>query len=394
VAASISSLALVPTSSRKAPDQTDQILTRYVLFNLPHISYFLIHVFFQPAISSKELNVDVKEGKPMDIDAPPPPSKAIVPGGPGSQWRMMRLRRVYETAEEEGLSVEKVALDRFGSIQAFEEAREERRILDEREGRRADRGRGTDHKNKGRESDGEKRFMFTDIGASGTSSRSSSFRRPGGIGDSTPSTPSPPSGIPPPANRRLDSLRLPSQAASPLAQSHTPIPSVMTPPVAAASRSRGLSPSSLNRLQAKVLRAKLMGALDAEALEREYEVESRKAGGGGGGDSEGVRTRVEVLPTLDGQGRLYDVGHGKEDSPVLQGNRKKKEKVPVNVSIAFKLFAYRLLCSLKLAIPRLGNFFGIMRTTTLPLSGRCSGRSVSVLAWRTKKISILNLLVL
>jgi hypothetical protein len=63
-------------------------------------------------------------------------------------------------------------------------------------------------------------------------------------------------------------------------------------------------PSSLNRLQAKVLRVKLMGAADADALE----AESRKALNGGGEEG-GVRRKVEVLPTLDGQGRLYDVGH-------------------------------------------------------------------------------------
>ena len=53
---------------------------------------------------------------------------------------MMKLRRVYETAEEEGKSVEEVAVDRFGSLELFEEAKEERRILDEREGKRASRG--------------------------------------------------------------------------------------------------------------------------------------------------------------------------------------------------------------------------------------------------------------
>ena len=53
----------------------------------------------------------------------------------------MRLRRVYEAAEEEGLPVEEVGADRFGSLQAFEEAKKERRILEEREGRRGDRGR-------------------------------------------------------------------------------------------------------------------------------------------------------------------------------------------------------------------------------------------------------------
>jgi len=38
-----------------------------------------------------------------------------------------------------------------------------------------------------------------------------------------------------------------------------------------------LSPSSLNRLQAKVLKAKLMGSPDANALEKEYEEELKKA---------------------------------------------------------------------------------------------------------------------
>ncbi|KAJ3512300.1 hypothetical protein NLJ89_g3592 [Agrocybe chaxingu] len=90
----------------------------------------------KPTISSRELNLDLKQGKPMDLDEPEPPAPppSFTPGGPGSQWRMMRLRRVYETAEEEGLPVEEVGIDRFGSLQAFEEAKEERRILDEREG--------------------------------------------------------------------------------------------------------------------------------------------------------------------------------------------------------------------------------------------------------------------
>lgn len=282
----------------------------------------------KPLISSRELNQDLKEGRPINFDEPPAPPLSSTPGGPGSQWRMMRLRRVYETAEEEGLPVEEVGADRFGSLQAFEEAREERRILDEREGRRGDRDRG-----RGRETDrpshfskdGEKRLMFTDVGGSGGSSRSSSFRRPGGMPESNPSTPSPPSGvIRAPANKRLDSLRLPSQAGSPLAQSHTPIPSVMTPPTASGPLSRALSPSSLNKLQAKVLRAKLMGMPDAEKLEQEYEAEARKVHGAEEG---GVRTKVEVLPTLDARGRMYDVGHGKDDGQIQAGNRKKKEKV-------------------------------------------------------------------
>ena len=285
----------------------------------------MCHFYLQPKISSKELNQDLKEGRPINFDEPPPPLPSFTPGGPGSQWRMMRLRRVYETVEEDGLPLEQVAVERFGSLQAFEEAKEERRILDEREGKqsRGDRGRVPErptHFSK----DGEKRLMFTDVGGSGGSSRSSSFRRPGGMPESGPSTPSPaPDMNRAPANRRLDSLRLPSQANSPLAQSHTPIPTVMTPSLATGSKIRALSPSSLNKLQAKVIRAKLMNSPDAEILEREYEEAARRTHGTVEG---GVRKKVEVLPTLDARGRMYDVGHGKEDKHLL-GNRKKKENV-------------------------------------------------------------------
>ncbi|KAJ7857614.1 CwfJ C-terminus 1-domain-containing protein-like protein [Mycena olivaceomarginata] len=270
------------------------------------------------------LGTDIKK-KPRTDQPDPNKASSLYAGGPGSQWRMMRLKRVYETAEEEGLSIEQVAVDRFGSLAVFEEAKEERRILDEREGRRSDRDRGQGDRGRDRDHDGEKRFMFTDVGGSGASSRSSSFRRPGGYGDSResgPSTPSPASNNPPRPTAAS------TRSASPLGQqSHTPIPSVITPPIGASKTiGRALSPSSLNRLQAKVLRAKLMGAADADALEREYEAESRKALNGGGEEG-GVRRKVEVLPTLDGQGRLYDVGHGAEEEQLRgPGNRKKTEK--------------------------------------------------------------------
>ena len=44
---------------------------------------------------------------------------------------MMKLRRTYEAAAEEGKPIEEIALERFGTLEAFEEAKEERRILDE-----------------------------------------------------------------------------------------------------------------------------------------------------------------------------------------------------------------------------------------------------------------------
>lgn len=115
-----------------------------------------------------------------------------------------------------------------------------------------------------------------------------------------------------------------------------------------------MSIEELNRLQAKVLRAKLMEDPDAEALEEQYDFERARAeeGGGdlggagmwegkGGGRQgqlgresvNGKRVDVQVLPTLDGRGQLYDVGTGKQDEEASRpGNKRKKpEKVSLNV---------------------------------------------------------------
>ncbi|KAI0036473.1 CwfJ C-terminus 1-domain-containing protein-like protein [Vararia minispora EC-137] len=277
-------------------------------------------------ISSKELNTQLREGKELSQYTDPSLRlKTTVPGGPGSQWRMMRLRRVYETAEEENQPVEEVAVERFGSLEAFEQAKEERRILDEREGRPAERGRSADRLGAGKDrrrgkfgKGGEKGFMFTDAGGSGASSRSESFRRPAAFNDTAPSTPTPG-----PSRPRYDALRMSS--SGPATGPRTPIPSVMTPQASILSK-RAISPSSLNKLQARVLRAKLMGGPEAVALEKEYE-EALTYMNEGGVDDDGRQTLVEVLPTLDGRGRLYDVGQGKSNEAPLPGNRKEKDKI-------------------------------------------------------------------
>ena len=53
-----------------------------------------------PKVDRRELNVQLKEGKALD-DYETEGKKKIVPGGPGHQWRMMKLKRLYEQAEEQ-----------------------------------------------------------------------------------------------------------------------------------------------------------------------------------------------------------------------------------------------------------------------------------------------------
>ncbi|KAK0726445.1 CwfJ C-terminus 1-domain-containing protein-like protein [Apiosordaria backusii] len=53
-------------------------------------------------------------------------------GDEGSQWRMTKLRAVYTIAEETGRSVDEVAIERFGSLREFDDAREEKIEVDRR----------------------------------------------------------------------------------------------------------------------------------------------------------------------------------------------------------------------------------------------------------------------
>jgi hypothetical protein len=74
-------------------------------------------------------------------------------------------------------------------------------------------------------------------------------------------------------------------------------------------------------MQAKVLKAKLLGDPSAAQLEKEYE-EAR--------DRADNAPRVAVLPTHDMRGQVYDVGSGKNDA-----------FVPGNVSVvALKVMKY------------------------------------------------------
>jgi hypothetical protein len=273
-------------------------------------------------------------------------------------------------------------MERYGNMEDFQDALDERRILDEREQRRNARrggsGPGTDGSAPGSsgmrtpEASGARRFVFNNTGADDPfSSRPNSragFRRPGD--ESNAGTPS---GRVEELKRTLSSSSGAGGATTPQgagrprqfeSKPQTPIPSVFAPrsaaPAAAPAAEAKPDPTSstpvltigqLNQLQAQVLRAKLMDDPNAENLEAEYELERSRAENGGGGDggnglwaggpgglqgqmgretADGRRVEVQMLPTLDGHGKLYDVGLGQggDDGRVLPGNRRKKpEKV-------------------------------------------------------------------
>ncbi|KAK0627559.1 CwfJ C-terminus 2-domain-containing protein-like protein [Immersiella caudata] len=53
-------------------------------------------------------------------------------GDQGSQWRMTKLKAVYTISEQSGRSVDEVAAERFGSLQDFDDAREEKIEMERR----------------------------------------------------------------------------------------------------------------------------------------------------------------------------------------------------------------------------------------------------------------------
>nr|XP_019048938.1 cell cycle control protein cwf19 [Kwoniella bestiolae CBS 10118]OCF27868.1 cell cycle control protein cwf19 [Kwoniella bestiolae CBS 10118] len=307
-----------------------------------------------------ELNTQLLEGK--QIDDYETTEKKVTPGGPGYQWRMMKLKRLYEQAEEQGREVEDVAMERYGNMEDFQAAIEERRILDEREARRKSRRGPGQPGSDGFSTPGggfsgfrtpdtsNRRFMFTqpsgeeEFGSSRPSSRGG-FRRPQGDDNEIQT----PSGA---GAGRVDELRR-RESGNNQAKVSTPVPSVFTPTALTRSGSGypfnaevgaqagtmenpdptsskpPLTTEQLNKLQAKVIRAKLMDEPNALALEEEYERERNKSEqakeNGGAGLWSGNQVEVQVLPTLDGRGKLYDVGLGASDEGEARpGNRRKK----------------------------------------------------------------------
>ena len=92
---------------------------------------------YELKIHDKELNEhlrDLKEGKALEEIKEEPAQHEVdyTFGDSGSQWRMTKLKGVYREAEESGRSVEDVATARFGDLRSFDDAREEENELDRR----------------------------------------------------------------------------------------------------------------------------------------------------------------------------------------------------------------------------------------------------------------------
>ena len=145
-------------------------------------------------------------------------------GDRGAQWRMTKLKAVFNQAHETGRSVDDIAVERFGNLRAFDDTREEQIELDRRE----TYGEGY----VGKEKPSGKLYQERKL-ASGV--RNNPF--------------------PPSRGEGLDKRDLPRDIET------------KSPP---ATTTR-LDQTALNRLKAQILKVKLGGSSNAEALEAKYD---------------------------------------------------------------------------------------------------------------------------
>ncbi|CAJ2512696.1 Uu.00g008150.m01.CDS01 [Anthostomella pinea] len=179
----------------------------------------------QRAIHKREINAaelhQLNNGKPADeLELPAQHKVNYTFGDSGSQWRMTKLKGVYTTSEQTGRPVDEIAVERFGSLREFDDAREEKIEVD----RRKVYGEGC----VGKEKPSGELFQERKLDEGIREKRQT-----------------------PPAPVELDQgTVIPDDASS-----HLPTQ---------------LDQSGLNRLRAKMMKAKLRKAPDAAKLEVEY----------------------------------------------------------------------------------------------------------------------------
>ncbi|KAF2266801.1 hypothetical protein CC78DRAFT_531246 [Lojkania enalia] len=90
----------------------------------------------QLRVHQAELNRHLADLKDKELemvkDEPAQRDVSYTFGDSGSQWRMTKLKGIYRTAKETGLSVDDIAIEKYGDLRGFDEAREEEIELDRR----------------------------------------------------------------------------------------------------------------------------------------------------------------------------------------------------------------------------------------------------------------------
>ncbi|KAI9098696.1 CwfJ C-terminus 1-domain-containing protein-like protein [Phlyctochytrium arcticum] len=244
--------------------------------------------------AQRELNPDLRgehDIREAASDAPAEKEKDYEFGDNGSRWRMMKLRRVFEVADEEGRPIHEVAQERFGvkSSQAFDRACEEKDFLDQRRDSRTSRNSRPGNDNN----------RYTP-----TVRRTAHFKSPESRDSETWQKPPIPPRIP-----ESPSMSRTSDIAKSLAIG-----------MGEGSAKSSVTQDDLNKLNARLLKAKLLGLPTVSQLEKDYALMEAQFQTTGGADN-------VVLTKIDSQGRLQDIGTA-SDSPRHDGPKRRKPTQP------------------------------------------------------------------
>ncbi|KAI9735220.1 MAG: hypothetical protein M1834_001810 [Cirrosporium novae-zelandiae] len=131
--------ALKRDSWMEAPNSIDiDYIQRNKPQPAPRRSSTSLHDEFASKLHKNELNRHLHDLQESDdggkvSDEPVEHTLNYIFGDAGAQWRMMKLKAVYRQAKETGKSVDEIALERYGDLRDFDNAREEEIELDRRE---------------------------------------------------------------------------------------------------------------------------------------------------------------------------------------------------------------------------------------------------------------------
>ncbi|CAO3586095.1 unnamed protein product [Absidia cylindrospora] len=299
-------------------------------------------------ISHRELNTQLKAG--LSIDEYKEEKRSTIKfGDAGSNWRMMKLKRIMEQAEDERRSVQEVGLERYGSKEKLQEALDERAYLDQRKGN----GRSSSSSSSRNQSERglSRKFMFTDsdsknaqkqfrrppqsssssVAAAAAAEKSSNYVNDSQVSDNRglkrSRTPSPSPG-------RIQHARQdPSMIPKELATTTPSTPLIITAhqmPTAFGNTSTEpiLTRDELNKLNSKIVKARLMGSEDdALELENEYkkQVDRFEAARNGIEEMAGNAKNVAMLPTVDSEGKVYEYALTNQQNATTTKGKKQYE---------------------------------------------------------------------
>lgn len=234
----------------------------------------MLRADFELKIHDRELNShlrDLRDGKVVEEIQNEPAQHDVdyTFGDTGSQWRMTKLRAVYREAQQSGRKVEEIAIERFGDLRSFDDAREEEIEMDRRE-----------------------RYGESYVGKTKPSGELFQERKlDQGIHRQAP-----------PEVFRSNESPVKEQGKS----MHTAQPINST---------HHLDATSLNRLRAKMMKAKLKGSAEAADLEAQYDAAAALM-------ANRKESDVVVLGVMEN--RMLAGGHRSEVKPV--DNRRGRER--------------------------------------------------------------------